>query len=401
MKDVLIIAHFCDDFESKGNNRFNYIAELLTKDNFSVELITSDFSHSKKEKRLAINEKSYNYKITVISEPVYKKNVSLKRFYSHRIMGKNLKKYLQERKQPDLIYCAVPSLDVSYVAAEHAKKNNIRFIVDIQDLWPEAFEMLFNIPIISNIIYSPMHKKANYVYNTADEIIAVSQTYLNRAKEANGNKAKVHSIFIGTELKQFDAFASNETKPKDEVWLAYIGTLGHSYDLTCVIDALAILKTKGITNLKFIIMGDGPLRKNFEMYAQAKGIYHEFTGRLSYPDMVALLTKCDIAVNPIVEKSAASIINKHADYAAAGLPILNTQKSTEYKDLINQYNAGCNCDNNPQDLAEKLLILYKDEALRLEQGKNHRKMAEEKFDRANTYPVIKELLSCSKTKHCL
>ena len=44
-------------------------------------------------------------------------------------------------------------------------------------------------------------------------------------------------------------------------------TLGHSYDLTSVFDALEILKRKGYNNLKFIIMGDGPLKKKFEGYA--------------------------------------------------------------------------------------------------------------------------------------
>ncbi len=36
----------------------------------------------------------------------------------------------------------MPSLDVAKVAAKYAKENNIRFIIDIQDLWPEAFRMV-------------------------------------------------------------------------------------------------------------------------------------------------------------------------------------------------------------------------------------------------------------------
>lgn len=394
MKDILLIAHFCSDFDGKGNNRFNYIADLLAENNLRVELVTSDFSHAKKEKRLAVNN-NYKYKVTFVSEPVYKKNVSLKRFYSHYIMGKNLKKYLSKRKKPNIIYCAVPSLDVAYVAANYARKNNIKFIIDIQDLWPEAFKMVFNPPVIGNMIYSPMYKKADYIYGAADEIIAVSQTYMERALKVNKKCKTGKSIFIGTELSVFDGYAQKNkvAKPDNEIWLAYIGTLGHSYDLTCVIDALTILKEKDVQSLKFIIMGDGPLEEQFKKYAQEKDIYCEFTGRLDYSSMVGLLISCDIAVNPIARGAAQSIINKHADYSVAGLPLLNTQECLEYRKLIDDHQAGFNCENNnAESLAEKLLILYKDKNLRLEMGRNHRKLAEEKFDRTHSYNAIVEIL---------
>ena len=57
----------------------------------------------------------------MLKEPGYTKNVSFKRFYSHYVMGRNLRKYLSNRKKPDVIYCAVPSLDVAKTAAKYAK----------------------------------------------------------------------------------------------------------------------------------------------------------------------------------------------------------------------------------------------------------------------------------------
>lgn len=395
-KDILIIAHFCSDFDGKGNNRFNYIANLLANEHFDVELVTSDFSHNKKNKRGKVQAK-HNYKITLISEPGYLKNVSLKRFYSHYIMGRNLKKYLESRKKPDVIYCAVPSLDVAWVAAKYAKKNNIRFVIDIQDIWPEAFRMIFHIPVLSNLVFYPMQKKAELIYKTADEIIAVSGTYANIALNKN-NKCKVaHEVFLGTDLAHFDKLAEDSKfidKPEGEIWLAYVGTLGHSYDITCVIDALKILKDKGIINIKFIVMGDGPLKNKFENYTREKGIYAQFTGRLDYGKMVGILVNCDIAVNPISKGAAQSIINKHGDYAAAGIPVLNTQECKEYSLLIEHYESGINCINSDSiDLADKLLMLYSDDKLRKTMGVNSRRLAEDKFDRNKSYKTIIDLLN--------
>lgn len=394
-KDILLIAHFSDDFNGKGNSRFNYLADFLSQRNFDVELVTSSFSHKRKKEKL-LTKNRCSYKITIVSEPGYYNNVSLKRLYSHYMMAKNLKKYLKSRKKPDFIYCSVPALDVAKIAVDYAKKNDIKLILDIQDLWPEAFKMVFNLPIISDILFHPMKKQADYIYEAADEIISVSQTYLDRALKVNKRCKEGYIIFLGTELEYFDRLAANNQyfgKYNDEIWLAYIGTLGHSYDITTVIDALDIMKGKGIKNIRFVVMGDGPLKSKFENYAKEKGVFAEFKGRLDYGKMVGVLKNCDLAVNPIISGSAGSVINKVGDYAAAGLPVLNMQESMEYRELIENYQAGINCiTENPNDLADKIHQLIKNPQLRENMGENNRKLAVEKFDRKKTYQKIVELL---------
>ncbi len=397
MKNIAIITQYVSMPGEKSNGRFRYLSSLLADANYKVELITTNFSHRDKKHRVfdQNNEKNINYKFKMLSEPGYKKNISLKRFYSHRVFAKNLKKYLKNIERPDIIYCAVPSLDVAKTVAKFADKNNIRFIVDIQDLWPEAFKMVFNLPIISNLIFYPMKKSADYIYSRADDVIAVSETYLNRALEVNKKAKNKLSVFLGTDLDYFDKCKKdNELKHFDDlVRIAYIGTLGHSYDIKCVIDAISLLKEKGIENIKFEVMGSGPLQSEFENYAKEKNINCEFTGKLEYPEMVGKLCSCDIAVNPIKHGSAGSIINKVGDYAAAGLPVLNTQESEEYRKLVENYNIGYNCENgNIEELANKLEILYRDENLRKKIGKNNRKLAEEKFDRKTTYKKILNVL---------
>ena len=131
----------------------------------------------------------------------------------------------------------------------------------------------------------------------------------------------------------------------------------------------------------------------YKEYAKKANINVDFTGPLPYEEMVGKLCSCDIAVNPIRKGSAGSIINKVGDYAAAGLPVVNTQESKEYRKLVEDYQIGFNVENgNAVELAEKLELLYKDESLRKRLGNNNRKLAEEKFDRARTYKEIKKLI---------
>lgn len=401
--DIVILADFCGRFDGKGNSRFLYLADMLCKEH-SVEILTSDFDHGTKSHFMS-EIKGFPYKITMLHEESYTKNVCLKRFYAHYIFGKNVANYLKKRKKPDVIYCAVPTLMASYEAAKYCEKNKIKYIVDIQDLWPEAFQMVFHVPIISKIIFLPFQWLANNIYKRADEIVAVSKTYVNRALLVNKKCEVGHCIFLGTKLEDFDTYATKKAdredievlikqKKPEECWLAYCGTLGYSYDLICVLDALKSIKKQGYIPPKFIVMGGGPKKEEFEKYAKENDVDVLFTGKLIYSDMCRLLCKCDIVVNPIVKGAAQSIINKHADYASSGLPVLNTQECIEYRELIDKYNMGFNCNNgDSRDLADKLCNLIQNKELRNEMGKNARKCAEEKFDRKYSYNEILQIIN--------
>ena len=391
---ILMIANFVSFPFEGGNSRFTYILNMLDHKKNQLELVTSNFRHSTKSKREYSPEElsKVSYKITLLDEPGYKKNVSIKRFYSHKILSINLKKYLKKIDKPDLIYCAVPSLDLAKEAAKYAKNNNIRFIIDVQDLWPEAFKMVFKIPIIKDIVFLPLTLKANYIYKNADDIIAVSETYANRASQVNKKYNNKLSVFLGTDLEKFDKISTISRKNKEDIIVVYIGTLGHSYNLLDTIRAIKILNDKGINNILFKIMGDGPLKEMFELEAEKLNVKCDFSGRLPYEKMVQELRNCDIAINPIVSKSSGSIINKVGDYASAGLPVINTQECLEYRTLVKDYELGINCINDPKDIADKIEILINDTKLRKKMGKNNRKLAEEKFDRSVTYKQIIDVI---------
>nr|MCR4717195.1 glycosyltransferase family 4 protein [Lachnospiraceae bacterium] len=321
----------------------------------------------------------------------YPKNVCVKRFYSHYIWGNNVIKYIKNRKKPDVIYAAIPSLTAANKVAKYCKANDIRFVIDVQDLWPEAFQMVVNIPIVSELAFAPFKFLADGIYKRADEIVAVSKSYANRARRVNKN-ARAHAIYLGTELDKFDEYLTSETvikKNANEVLIAYCGTLGSSYDITIVIEALKRLDSEGIKNYRFIVMGDGPRFDEFKLMAKKAGINAFFTGRIPYDQMCATLKNCDITVNPIAHNAAQSIINKHADYVAAGLPIVSTQESLEFRKLIDKYEMGFNVDNSDVlGLASKLKLLIKDKDLRIKMGNNARKCAKKRFDRKLTYEVI-------------
>ena len=397
MKDILIIAHFTVTPDEAGNDRFVYLAELLCQRGCHVEMVTTAFSHLHKAQRNVTEAQiaALPYQLTLLAEHGYEKNVSLGRLASHREFGRNLRRYLAMRRTPDLLYCGVPTPDSAKEAAAYARKHGIPFVIDVQDIWPDAFSLVFPIPILGDILFSPLRIQANRIYKAADRVVAVSRTYANRALQVNRKCTNPTVTYLGTDLAAFDRYAEqNRVAPHENVlWIGYVGTLGVSYDIRTVIDALAICRSQGVNDLHVCIMGDGPQRPAFEQYAREKQVDAEFTGLLPYPQMAGMLSACDIAVNPIVPGAAQSIINKVCDYAAAGLPVVNTQECPEYRQLVEEYRCGINCRcGSASDVADAILRLRADKALRTDAGRNARCMAERLFDRKSTYPEIVDML---------
>ena len=386
--DIVIVSQYLRNIESltENNSRFIYLAKLLVKNGNEVEIITSDFYHSTK-RHFQSADKLSGIKITMQHESGYKKNISIKRFASHKELGKNIGKYLELRKNPDLVYCAVPSLDVAGQVAKFCAKEHVKFAVDIQDLWPEAFKMVVNIPVISDIIFMPMKNQANRIYQMADKIIAVSETYASRARFVNKKFLDSRVVYLGTEKKIFEQVIPKNETSNDLIKIAYVGSMSASYDLNTVIDAISQMPNHA--NVKLIAMGDGSLREQFMQSAKKRRIQADFTGRLPYLEMVAKLKSCDIAVNPITKGSAGSIINKVGDYAMAGLPVVNTQESDEYRQLLDEYKAGINCQcESVDEVSEALELLIKDEQLRKTVAENSLRLGKERFDREQTYQEI-------------
>ena len=389
-KKVLLISNYFHFASEKSSNRYRELAELLCKQpDIELELITSKFYQRTYQYRTDLEAltKDIPFKATFVDERAYHKSICVDRLLASRDFGKNVLRYLRTQPKPDLIYQVVPTLDVADAVSKYAKKNGIPLIVDIQDLWPEAFKMAINLPVISDIAFYPLLRKANGIYKRADAICAVSQSYVDRALQVNKTCKVSQAVYIGINLEVFDrnAQAFAPEKPA-EMTLAYCGSLSKSYDIRLVIDALALL---GEQAPHFLVMGGGNDLEMLKGYAAEKGVDATFTGFLPYEEMCGRLCRCDMTVNPIVGDSVASIINKHGDYAACGLPVINTQNSTEYCALVEGYQMGFNCvGTGARDVADKIALLMQDADLRAQMGKNARRCAEEKFNRIHTYPLL-------------
>lgn len=400
MKKIAVISMGVMLNHEKGYSRFRYIADFLSEHGYQVDLITTTFQHWEKAQRnlKEIKKEDYKFGLKFIYEPGYKKNIDLRRIHSHRIAAKNLRELLEKEGDYDLIYCEIPPNDVALAAAEYAQKKGIPFVPDVNDLWPEAMRMVLDIPVISDILFYPLYRDAEKVYSRVSGIIGTSDEYRDRPLKNQKLDVPKKTVYVGNEILQFDAgaekFAPRIQKEEGEFWVSYAGTIGTSYDIRTMVLAGKKLLERGYDQIRIKILGGGPLKEELEHLAKEQGCSNvEFVGYAPYPEMAAYLTKSDILVNSFVKKAPQSIVTKIGDYLAAGKPMINTCMSPEFRSKVEQDGFGINI--MPEDveiLADAVEKLYQDETARTEMGKRARKIAEEQFDRPQSYKKIMELI---------
>ena len=181
--------------DEKGYTRFRSVCEFLADAGYQVDLITTTFQHWEKAQRdlEKIKNEKYKFGVKFIYEPGYKKNIDLRRIYSHRIP----------------------------------------FVADVNDLWPEAMRMIIDIPVISDIIFYSLLRDAEKVYRLASGVIGTSDEYRDRPFKRRNRDIPRETVYVGNELTVFDAGAAQRTaeivKDKEEFWVSYAGTIGTSY----------------------------------------------------------------------------------------------------------------------------------------------------------------------------
>lgn len=383
-----------------GYKRTMYLFDLMRRQGHSPILLTSDFNHYKKAVRdvSRFRQEYPEYQdIEFVHMRPYKKNLSAVRLMSEGDWTRNTVKWVEKNAERlDVIMISMPDINTINKLSDICKKHQIELVVDVRDLRPESLRVLLKNELLYKVCTLPMKLNADRAYACADKLFAVSEEYLERGSVSGSHARYKKAIYIGAVLEKFDAgvekYAGEIHKPENELWLTYAGTLGASYDMITSIDAVARLKdrTFGGKRLRFMILGQGPDREAFEAHARAVGADNvTFVGFVDYEKMAAYLSKSDFTLNAVKRRGSQSIINKVADYFAAGIPMLNGCVCKEQQDMVDRYAVGLNYEPEDVDsLAHAIELLAEDPERCAEMGRNARKLALDKFDRKTTYQEI-------------
>lgn len=312
--------------------RYWLMARAFAAAGDAVTLWTSDFSHSRKARReLVKTVDEPGVELRMVSTPSYRGNISLRRVWSHRMLARRWARLAEaESAAPDLVIASSPPLGLCAAARRYCARRGIRFVVDVMDAWPETFER-----VLPRFLLAPLRRVARANYLGASVITVVAERYAELVK-AYGAKVPVRLFYHGIER-------GSRVPVRPSVYtLVYVGNMSASYDLATLIEAV-----KGMEGVRLELAGKGPDEPRLRQLA-ADSPRICFHGYLGEEAMGELLARSSAGVVPMFAASCVGVPYKLADYAAAGLPILNTLAG-ETAALIEREGAGVNCE--PGDVA--------------------------------------------------
>ena len=308
--------------------RYWLMARAFAQAGHLVTYWTSDFSHAHKASRRFTGTSAAGFRLVLVPTKPYPANICLRRIGSHRALARDWRRMAAaSAERPDVVIASVPPLSLASAALAFSRAVGARFVADIQDAWPETFYR-----VAPAWLFAPLRAVARRIYRSADAVTAVATRYLDLAR-SYGATAPSHLCHLGIELEERQKANGEKPVHSSPFTLIYLGAMGKSYDLETVIDAV-----KEMDDTELDLAGTGP--KEAALRARAADCPRiRFHGYLADAALQALLAQADAGIIPMFPDSCVGVPNKLADYAAAGLRVVNSLPG-ETADLVSSFAAG-------------------------------------------------------------
>jgi glycosyltransferase involved in cell wall biosynthesis len=389
--------------------RCGMLARTLVARGHKVLWWTSTFSHMSKKHRLR-ESRTISFQdglqLRLLHGLGYQKNTSPKRILHNRETAiRFFREALQSPVSPDVIFCCLPTLELSEKAVQFGRMTGIPVIIDIRDQWPDHYLTLVpqRLRAVFKIVLASEFRRVHSILRKATGISAISNTYLSWALAyADREKTSLDGVFfIGYPLKsQLDDIVIKMRREEliaqynfspEKLTLTFVGTFCSSYALETVIKAAHVLNQSIEQDVRFVLIGDGD--KGTDLRAQAAGLKNVvFTGWFDQASITAMLGLTSVGLAPYRDDASMSLPNKPFEYMAAGLPILSSLRG-ELEELLRdhqigrQYRAG-----DALSLVEELRWFVSHPEERAEMGRQSRMLLEDRFSAETVYADLVQYL---------
>ena len=215
------------------------------------------------------------------------------------------------------------------------------------------------------------------------KIIAVTSGIKNFLHdEYSINNDKIVVINNGANTEQFKPMDSNESRNKLELdstkyYVCFVGNLAPWQGLENLIQAAPFI-LKACANTRFLIVGDGIMKKECMNLAENIGLSYRFifTGSVLHEHIPLYINASDVCVAPFTktrnEKIGLSPLKLY-EYMACGKPVV-ASNIKGVGDLLEHEQTGIAVPpDKPDELATAIIKLLQNESIRKQIGTNGRK----------------------------
>lgn len=259
------------------------------------------------------------------------------------------------------------------------KIKKIEVTLYVLDLWPEN---LFSVLKIENRFLRGIARRVSYWhYKNADKLLVLSEAMKNRVREITGAPSNKIMILPQACEKIYEVDVRDEkiaSKFKHGFNILFTGNISPAQSFETILDAASRLKKEGISDINWIIVGDGMSKKWLEKEVEKRGLKESFyfEGLKPVEAIPKYTSIADVLLGCLVKSDLleATIPSKVTSYIAAGRPIVLSMDG-EVRELIND-TIKCGYAGPTEDskaLAENIKKIYQmPEGERIEMGKRAR-----------------------------
>ena len=284
----------------------------------------------------------------------------------------------------DIIHCHAPPPLTAYYCAK-AKKNLMAPLV-------MTYHCDLELPFFGGGALIGLYRRTlgAYTLNRMDEIIVHTETYAATSRVLWNHHPTV--IPTGVDLEKFhpDVDGSQIREkicPEGQRLVMFVGRLMFHKGIEYFINA-----SKYLEDTKFLIVGDGPYRKNLEVSKlnNPKGYNVVFAGNVPDDELPNYYAACDVFVLPSVSRlEGFGLVMVEA--MATGKPVV-ASNMPGMREVMSDGEEGLLAEPlNALDFAHKITILLDDGDLRRRLGENARRTAETRFSWATIGTQVETL----------
>jgi len=265
-----------------------------------------------------------------------------------------------------------------------------KFLFDHHDINPELYEAKFG---RRDFLYRMMIRLERWTFAVADVSIATNESYRKIAIERGRmDPARVFVVRSGPQLQRLRIVAAQPALKHGRRFLVgYVGVMGEQEGIDYLLRAAAhMVHVKGRRDVHFGLVGGGTSLDRLRKLARELDIddFVTFTGRVPDAELLDMLNTADVCVNPDVanEMNDKSTMNKIMEYMALGKPIVQFDLT---EGRVSAGDASLYAKpNDAVDLAQKILQLLDDEALRARMGAFGRRRIIEELEWRHEVPKL-------------
>lgn len=333
-----------------GSRHMRYqmlVAELLRR-RHQVTWISADFMHTLKAYRRAPRPEQLPEGLQVALLPTsrYRWNIGPGRLIHHAQYCARLRRWMERSAPPDGIVVSYPLPEAARDCLRYGHQMGVPVVVDVQDRWPDAFLDILppQLHWLGRGLLTPMYQQSREVFQQTTQCVTVSQHYLEWAQACRGPQAfDVGRVYYlgydptdrdGTDDEASMAELLARGFTPETTNFSFIGTLGVSYDIACLIKAARYIAAEQ-PQVRFMIAGDGPRRARWQAMATQLGLKNViFLGFLKTGPLRTMLHH-SFAGLITIRTNRQSVQNKPGEYMAFGLPLISSLEG-EFAQLVDQ-----------------------------------------------------------------